>query len=390
MSQQAAPKRRDPRLDFFRGLCFIFIFIAHIPDNWWKKHIPAGYGGSDAADMFVFMSGFAAAIAFGGTYLRKGFWMGTARILHRCWQLYGAHLWLFFIIAFISQAATYAFDKDYISALALNRIFYGDMGSALFDLFTLTWVPNYFDILPMYLVCLALVPVMMLLSRVHVLLPVAASLALWLANHLIGFDLPADLRPGKERPWFFDPFGWQLIFFTGFALSRGWVKPPRFHWWLFLLCLGFIVLHAAAEIHWVIDMYPWIAETRPYILWRCPSDEIRPYLLGCAMKTDYGVVRWLHIMAGAYVIVNMLKGYEDWLPRLFKPIMYCGQQGLETFMFVMTLSRVAGMVLDQIGRTDTNIAMVNIGGILLTLIFARTVAWLKSNPWSSRQTPAKA
>ena len=45
----------------------------------------------------------------------------------------------------------HAFDKDYISALALNRIFYGDMGSALFDLFTLTWVLNYFDILPMYL-----------------------------------------------------------------------------------------------------------------------------------------------------------------------------------------------------------------------------------------------
>ncbi len=53
--QQIATKRmRDPRLDFFRGLGMFIILIAHIPGNTWLNWIPARFGFSDAADMFVF------------------------------------------------------------------------------------------------------------------------------------------------------------------------------------------------------------------------------------------------------------------------------------------------------------------------------------------------
>src|SRR6266403_329086 len=60
--------------------------IAHCRGNFLWYYIPARFGLSDAADMFVFLSGMAASIAFGGTFVRQGMLMGTARIVHRCRQ----------------------------------------------------------------------------------------------------------------------------------------------------------------------------------------------------------------------------------------------------------------------------------------------------------------
>ena len=97
MQPQTSPaptlrKPRDVRVDFFRGAALLIIFVAHVPGNWLGNWIPARFGMSDAAHMFVFISGYAAAIAFGGTFVRHGFVAGTARIAMRCLQLYGAHI----------------------------------------------------------------------------------------------------------------------------------------------------------------------------------------------------------------------------------------------------------------------------------------------------------
>ena len=62
----AAVSGRDPRLDFYRGLAMFIILVAHIPVNAWAGWIPARFGFSDATEIFVFCSGMASAIAFGG------------------------------------------------------------------------------------------------------------------------------------------------------------------------------------------------------------------------------------------------------------------------------------------------------------------------------------
>ena len=54
--------QRDPRLDVFRGLAMAIILVAHVPGNPLAEFIPARFGPSDAAEMFVFCSGFAAAL----------------------------------------------------------------------------------------------------------------------------------------------------------------------------------------------------------------------------------------------------------------------------------------------------------------------------------------
>ncbi len=125
------------------------------------------------------------------------------------------------------------YDQTYIGSLNLWK-FFADPGPQLVGLFTLTYVPNYFDVLPMYLVLLAMIPVAVALGRISPLLVAAAVIGVWLMAQGalwealgapgMAWSLPAE--PWSDREWYFNPFGWQLVFFTGFALMRGWIPAP--------------------------------------------------------------------------------------------------------------------------------------------------------------------
>src|SRR5258708_35112581 len=166
--------------------------MGHCRGNVLWHYIPARFGLSDAADMCVFLSGMAASIAFGGTFLRQGLLMGTARIVHRCWQLLIAHLGLFFTVAMVAIAGTRWYgDTDYVEVLSLQR-FFADTPGSLIGLFTLTYVPHYFDILPVYIVVLAMVPVAMLLARIHPLLRPAVAVVLSIPRVLLRLNFPIN------------------------------------------------------------------------------------------------------------------------------------------------------------------------------------------------------
>ncbi|MFN6977441.1 MAG: OpgC domain-containing protein, partial [Gemmobacter sp.] len=137
---------RDARLDLFRGLAMFIILVAHVPGNWLTLWIPARFGFSDATEIFVFCSGMASAIAFGRVFDRAGWTMGTARVALRVWQVYWAHIGLFFAIAAIVVAAdSIGFStRSYVRQLNLMPFFNRPM-EQLPALMTLRYVPNYFD-----------------------------------------------------------------------------------------------------------------------------------------------------------------------------------------------------------------------------------------------------
>jgi hypothetical protein len=54
---------RDHRIDFFRGLALIFIFWDHVPHNPLGQITLRNFGFSDAAEIFVFLAGYAAVLA---------------------------------------------------------------------------------------------------------------------------------------------------------------------------------------------------------------------------------------------------------------------------------------------------------------------------------------
>lgn len=361
------PTGRDPRLDFFRGIAMFIILIAHIPGNAWARWIPARFGPSDATEMFVFCSGFAAAIAFGGTFVRRGFWMGCGRVLYRCWQIYWAHLSLFFVVATICVLANLAFaEPNYISKLNLTY-FFNFTAEALVGLFTLTYVPNYFDILPMYFVALLMMPLVIALHRLHVAAAIAFCVGLWLTVQLTGLSLPAE--PWSDRPWFFNPFAWQLIFFTGFMLSAGWIKPPPVNRWL-----------VGAAVAWVVFMV--CLSWRPiWSNWTLMQD-IYGLLVGERPKTNFHWIRWVHFLALAYLAVVILKGREHILLHpAFAPIIKVGQQALATFLTSMAMSWTLGIALDQLGRSWLTVGAANLIGFAVLIGVAYLVGWYKKTPW---------
>ena len=383
---------RDPRLDFFRGIAMYIILVAHIPGNMWVGWIPARFGYSDATEIFVFCSGMASAIAFGGSYARGGWWLGTARVLYRCWQVYWAHIGLFFFVAmYLAALDVYGdFEKVYINTLNLSH-FFKDPATNIVGLFTLTYVPNYFDILPMYLVILAMMPVVMALAGVSLWLTGAVSVTVWLAANMGVLALPAE--PWSDRGWFFNPFGWQLLFFTGFAFMRGWLRPPPVSRVLVVLALGFVIFSAPfgswKVFSWLNAAWPDLADViRP--VWGL-TKELRP-------KTEFGILRYVHFLSLAYLAwVAVGPGGERliatgsslfsnvWRVAL-KWITKVGQQSLAIFIVSMALARLIGFAFDQVGRDVLTVSLGNIIGFGILTVVAYAVAWFKATPW--RRKPA--
>ncbi len=381
---------RDPRLDFYRGIAMFIILIAHIPNNPWSRWIPARFGYSDATEIFVFCSGMASAIAFGGAFLRKGWWMGTARVGFRIWQVYWAHICLFFFVA-MSMAAldlSGAFDKSYVNALNLQH-FFNDPMPQMVGLFTLTYVPNYFDILPMYLVVLALMPLAMGLSRLGVWAVGVASVAVWLVAQADFLALPAE--PWSDRQWFFNPFGWQLLFFTGFAFMRGWLPAPPVSNTLIWGAVAFLVLSAPFG-SWKVFL--WVQTAAPDLaaeirkVWSI-TDVLRE-------KTDFGLFRYVHFLSLAYlgwvaagthghrlIATGHSAAARTWQVVL-KLITKVGQQSLAVFVFSMAAARLIGVFLDIFGRDFATVLFANLFGFALIIGVAYLAGWFKSHPWKSK------
>src|SRR6201986_4088927 len=105
-----AARSLDLRVDLLRGLANWFLFLDHVPHNVVNFVTLRNFGFSGATDVFVFVTGYAAAIFFGRMALERGFLVAGTRMLRRLWQLYAAYVVLFVIyIDIVSNvAAQYA------------------------------------------------------------------------------------------------------------------------------------------------------------------------------------------------------------------------------------------------------------------------------------------
>ncbi|PVB60523.1 hypothetical protein DCO57_17065 [Labrenzia sp. 011] len=384
------------------------IYVAHLPGNWWTLWIPARFGFSDATEIFVFCSGMASAIAFGKIFDIHGWAMGAARILHRMWQVYWAHIGQFLLIAvglvmvhesgYLTRCC--GLTQDYVASLNLWHLF-DNTSVALPGLLTLTWVPNYFDILPMYVVILALIPLIMLASRFSVTAAFALSIAMWLAAQYGWLDLPAEPWPkadGSYRKWFFNPFAWQMLFFTGFAFMRGWIPAPPVDRRLIILCAAVLLISlpfAYFRIH---------SEHHLDLVW---AREIRETIRPLWIKTEFGLFRYIHFLALAYLAWvaagehgKYLLGHGELWGRFVRVVQKVGQQSLAVFMASLVIAQAAGLLRDMVwGRGDWIPQILsNLLGFAALIAVAYVVSWYKSEPWrkpprmssGSSQEPPKA
>lgn len=373
-----APRVRDPRLDFFRGAGMLIIFVAHLPGNTWQYFIPARFGFSDATEIFVFCSGMASALAFGRLFDTAGFWLATARVLQRIWQVYWSHIGVFLVSVMVLIAADKLLCSDghIRAASTLAEVLNRDPGAALFGIMTLTYLPKYFDILPMYIVILAMMPIVMALSRFNVAAVAAFVGVVWLIGSTGHLQFLGD--PWSGDTWFFHPFGWQLLFFTGFAFMRGWLPAPPVDRRLVWLAVGILVVSFPLSWWPLIDSSPLLTGAR---------EAIAPLI----QKNLFGILRYVHFLALAY-LAYVVAGEGGC--RIGGPaaglMVKVGQQTLAVFMAGIVLAMLGGIILDETGRNFVTIALVNLAGMGCLVATALIAGWFKSAPWQRHRVLDRA
>lgn len=367
-------KERDLRLDFFRGLTMFIIFVAHGPDNPWNNWIPARFGFSSGAELFVFCSGLASSIAFGGVFIRRGLFLGTVRIAFRCWQVYWAHICVFLAtIALVVIAHTVwpegGFNQDPFGEL------FADPMRGLFGMLTLTYLPAYLDILPMYLVILALIPVMMGLRQLHKVLPFLLVAASYLSAWFLGLTIVGN--PWTGHGWFFNPFAWQLIFFFGFFFGMGWLKAPAFgQRGLLVLCAAILVVSVPLNFWGFIDNVPALASIHEWLL---PEEE----------KSDLHIFRVIHFLALAYVVMSIVDPHRHRLGNGFgRVILTVGRQSLAVFLVSIVAARAVSISIKMSMGSAVEVAIMNLAGFALIIATAYVVTWFKSQPWATPKRQA--
>src|SRR3954471_264440 len=157
--RMATAAGRDLRLDLFRGLALWLIFVDHIPQNVVNWITIRNYGFSDAAEIFVFISGYTAAFVYGRAMQERGVIVSGARILKRAWQVYVAHVFIFVIfMAEVSYLTTSVVENPLYSEEMRVFDFLQQPGEALLQALMLKFQPNFMDVLPLYIVLLLALP----------------------------------------------------------------------------------------------------------------------------------------------------------------------------------------------------------------------------------------
>ena len=362
----AAAAERDFRLDLFRGIAWWLIFLDHIPSNSVNWFTIRNAGFSDAAEIFVFISGYTAAFVYGRTLRERGPIVAGARILKRAWQVYVAHVFLLVIfmaqIAFVSTSFQNPLYTEEMNVFG----FMNEPGLTLLRALLLQFQPTYMDILPMYVVLLiGLAAGIWLLERMPIL-ALSASVILYILVWRFGWNLPS--YPSGQ--WFFNPLAWQLLFFVAAWCALGTEK--RLHFILHSnvlvgLAAAFLALSFAVALTWHI---PPLANFIP----KPVSELIYPI-----DKTNLHILRLLHILALVLVTVRLVpRDWRGFQSPVFWPAIVCGQHSLEIFCLGVFLSFTGHFILVEISPLLWMQTTVSVAGIAIMVAMASLMRWYRS------------
>lgn len=348
------PVERDLRLDLFRGVGLWMIFLDHIPNVAAPFLTLRYYGFCDAAELFVFISGYLvgfihAPIVAGGHFLAT-----LKRLWKRAAQLYVAHLLLFLL--FTAQVARTArrFDNPMYENEFNVFNFLRDPDILIEHAITLRYRPVNLDILPLYIVLVLASPfiVWCLVRRPN--LTVLASLALYIAARWFNWNLPSY---PSDNFWYFNPFCWQLLFVFASWCGIGQIaKVSRVVWSRAGLALA---------TAWLLFAFLIV------MTWRSPSLEMLvPGWMKDAMypidKSNLDMLRLTHFFALAALTSFFIK--KDWKLLNYKglqPLILCGRHSLAIFCYSILLSFSAHWILTQHGNAIWQQLAVCAAGILI-------------------------
>src|SRR6266568_9362513 len=359
------PSGRDLRLDLFRGIANWWIFLDHIPHNIVNWLTIRNYGFSDAADLFVFISGYTASFVYAKIMLERGFLIGSARLGRRAWQIYVAHVLLFVIyVAEIGWLAT-RYDNPVLAQKFNVMGFLHDPFTTLYEGLILKFKPVNMDVLPLYIVLMGCFPPVLWMMTRRRTLTLALSVALYFAARHFDWNLPSYPSGG----WYFNPFCWQLLFVLGAWLALGGAREtmPVIQSSTLLWAGGAYLLFALVMT--MASSFPEFTQPLPDWLY----DSFNPN-----DKTNLAPYRFLHFVVIVFLVVRFVP--RDWrmLERPVSwPLIVCGQQSLEVFCVGIFLSFAAYFVLVEVSSAIWMQVLISLLGVAVMTAVAAYRSWSK-------------
>ena len=337
---------RDLRIDAFRGIALWGIFLDHIPNNVGSWLTLRNYGFSDAAEVFMFVSGVTCALAYSKAWRCEGWTAVIRRTLLRSWDIYVAFLLLTLACAILVHLA----GGGRLADESNTRILFDHLGATLAHAAILQYRPVNTDVLPIFvLLHLLFAPLLWLLLRVPNV-TLGASLALYALVHVFGWSVPA----WPNGHWAFNPLAWQVLVVLGAwwiiagKIVRPWVRSRT----ALALAMLYLLLSLVVALSWRIK----------------PLEALIPQallqLLYPLDKSNLDPLRLLHFLAIAVLATWFVP--RDWR-GLMTPVMRgairCGQNSLPIYCLGVLLAFASHMALLDISDGIAMQIALSLGGI---------------------------
>jgi hypothetical protein len=355
--------RRDDRFDFLRGLALLVIFIDHVPKNLFEPMTLHSVAFCDAAEVFFFISGYVASLVYGRFMLKNGFVAATRKVWRRACVVYGAQMFLMAAVLAMVWVFLHATgDETYRWIFRIQWVF-DDPLAYFLPALTMHYQPGYLDILPAYVVLLALFPAVLWGMNRNLWLVLVPSFLLWLVVQTTGLSL---WTTNGDR-WFFNPFAWQFLFVIGAVFGHP-ANEGKFGFLNSKWLLG------AAIVVAIPTAFIQATDTLShYLVW---LHSMRP---NTAMldKTALGALRLVSFFSLALIVRRIVPENGVFsASRWCQPVLKCGRFSLQVFSFGALLSSITAVTWVLTGANVVVQTVAAVIGIGLQFVFA---AWKDNN-----------
>jgi hypothetical protein len=356
------PYGRDVRIDFFRGLALYIILVDHIEFNPLSKLTYQRFGFSDAAEIFVFVSGLSCGIVYHSILKRRGLPGLFAGVIKRASLIYVyyvlssiATIWLIRVTA-----------KPILKSATLDGSFFTNATSpfsAIWSAILLVEQQPFPGILVLYMVLtLFVIPAFLIGAKRSAALAVAISGCIWM--------IPQFHRPGPVWPTlfpYFNPVAWQFLFSIGMFFgiryrSGGWQQAR----WTPMLKWAFVAAWAIVILSLLYRVLPFLASSAGL-----NSGWLRPHELSSALsKYNLSIFRLAHFLSVAFLVRTYVNANNPALRWGNDLIIKTGRWPLQIFSMGAILSVIVTVFFSTYSLSLPEKLAFNFAVIFLTALAA--------------------
>jgi len=311
--------QRIEELDALRGLMLVWITCTHLPTIL-STYVNQPFGFFAATEGFIFLSALFTGRIYFRIAERDGYGAMSRKLWTRTGKLYGYQL-LLLAFAFVIEAPIAAHGNRPAVHNLLDFYFSASHTRAFIDAALMIYRPPLLDILPIYIILMALTPFAVVLGeRFGWKYPLTGGFTLWLLaqfglrsfvyhvqSRIFGMHIPLNEMGA------FDLWAWQLWWLVGVWLGVRWAKGDLHFDWVkrmtipaAIVAIFFLVLRYA-QLHGVLAFGKF------------------GLLLD---KWDFGVGRLIDFTAVAVLAIRFRSTLR---PLAVRPLVMLGQASLPVF-----------------------------------------------------------